>query len=127
MHEDLDDVRLIAQDIVGSPAHDEARPLAGDTLQGLAQHHEVLTASKHTRSAVSAHQGIVEEPGDLFIAFLQVTHIETAMLSHLLHQLTIVVSDAQNLGKSLTELATSTAELPSETYNHFLFHDKQNV
>ena len=123
MDEHLDEIRLVAQDIVGCASHDEARLLVGNALEGLAQHHEVLTAAEETGSAIPTHKGIVEEAWNMLVAFLEIAYVESAVFSHFFHQLTVVVSNAQKLGKPLTKLTATTAKLPSQSHYHFLFHD----
>ena len=126
MDEGVQAVLPLPEDVVGTPAHNDAGPLLRQILNdpvldgpqkvggGHAPHHA-------RRSPAQKGVGKAVFPGGGLAALLDEFGIEAALQSHLLHQLLVIAGDSQPLGHGFPDGAAAAAEFPADG-DDVLFH-----
>jgi len=125
--EDVDDVWLVAQDIVGTTAYEDARTLLGEVADGIALNLEQGFVAQLVAIEAGVHEGHVdvEEFGEqacLFVLVLKHFFAEATLLGGHVDEGTVVDGDVEFLGQQLADELATASELATYVDEVSFFH-----
>jgi hypothetical protein len=128
MNKDTEATRLVAQNIIGTPAHEDTRFPFGEfpydirlNLEQLLVREDIVII-KATESAPGS-ESVQEHPRIFLIGPFKKLRAETAFPRRERDQAPVITFDTQGFGEPLSDLLPAAPKLPSDGNKRMFFHD----
>ena len=131
--ENIHGARMIAQNIVGAAAHENARFARSEVADHVALDFEQRIAAQHVaprifasdeRRTQIADEGREQVARLLFVGFLENFGADAALLGGQIDQLLVVNADSESRRHGLADGLAAASELPPDIDDEFIFHSR---